>query len=128
MDETGHDSNDLVEESEPHDDDIRREYHPNACREPEVFRFEAYQSRSPVVTPLVDPEPWLPFKTREDFEFAEIALATAMMKTQVNAMIDLLHRCINKGEGSFTLSNHDEMRRTLGVASDRLPKVCLGSP
>ena len=94
MDETGHDSNDLVEESEPHDDDIRWEYHPNACHEPEVFHFKAYQLRSPVVTPLVDSEPWLPFKMREDFEFSKIALAIAMTKTQVNAMIDLLHSVI----------------------------------
>ena len=127
MDETGCDSNDLVEESEPHDDDIQWEYYPNACHEPEVFHFKAYQLRSPVVTPLVDPEPWLPFKMREDFEFSKIALAIVMTKTQVNAMIDLLHRCIDKGEGSFTLSNHDEMCWTLGVASDQLPKVCLGS-
>ena len=61
---------------------------------------------------------------REDFEFSEIALATATTKTQVNATIGLLHRCIDKGKGSFTLSNFDEMCETLKVASDQLPKVC----
>ena len=129
-------SNDSIEEEsethndiqqECHDDDIRREYHPNAHREPEVFRFDDYQSTPPVFAPPVEPEPWLLFKMREDFEFAEIALATAMTKSQVDATIDLLHRCIDKGKGSFTLSNHEEMRRTLKVASDRLPKVGLGS-
>lgn len=108
---------------QPNDEDIRREYHPNSHRETEIFSFDAYQSIPPVVIPPVEPEPWLPFKTREDFEFAEIALATAMTKAQIDATIGLLHRCIDKGKGSFTLSNHDEMRKTLKVASDRLPKV-----
>jgi len=57
------------------------------------------------------------------FEFAEIALDTVMTKAQVDATINLLHRCIKKGKGSFTLSNHDEMRKTLKVAADRLPKI-----
>ena len=108
---------------QPNDEDIRREYHPSAHRKPEVFSFDDYQSIPPVIPPPVEPEPWLPFKTREDFEFAEIALDTAMTKAQVDATIDLLHRCIKKGEGSFTLSNHNEMRETLKVAADRLPKV-----
>jgi len=107
----------------PNDEDIRREYHPNAHREPEVFSFDEYQSIPPVAAPPPEAEPWLPFNTREDFEFAEIALATAMTKAQVNATIDLLHRCIKKGLGSFTLSNHEDMRKTLKVAADRLPKV-----
>ena len=120
------DGNDLLstdDDTRPNDEDVRREYHPNAHREPEVFSFDDYQSIPLVVTPPVEPEPWLPFKTREDFEFAEIALDTAMMKAQVDATINLLHRCIKKGKGSFTLSNHDEMRKTLKVAADRLPKI-----
>ena len=126
-DEANHDPGDPTEESRPRDDDIRREYHPSANREPEVFSFDTYQSILPMVTPPVDPKPWLPFKTREDFEFSEIALDAAMTKAQVNATIDLLHRCI-KGKGNFTLSNCDEMRRTLEVASERLPKVRPVSP
>ena len=119
----GDDIRSTNDNTQPNNDDIRREYHPNAHREPEVFSFDDYQSTPPVVTPPVEPEPWLPFKTREDFEFAEIALATAMTKAQVDATINLLHRCVKKGMGSFTLSNHDEMRKTLRAAADRLPKV-----
>lgn len=124
---TSQDSGSLVDETSHLKDDIRREYHPNSGREPEIINFEDYKSSSPSNIPLGEPEPWLPFKTREDFEFAEIALATAMSKVQVNATIDLLHRCIKKGKGSFTLANFNEMRETLKVASNRLPKVCSGS-
>lgn len=122
-----HDSSGFTEDPRPFDDDIRREYHPSTGRKPEIFRFDAYQPvSSGTAAPPVDPEPWSPFKTREDFEFAEIALATAMTKAQSDAMINLLHRCIDKGKDSFTLSNCDEMRRTLKLASERLPKVCSG--
>ena len=111
---------------EYHNEDIQQVYHPNACRDPEVFSFDTYQSTLPVVVPPAEPEPWLPFKMREDFEFTEITLATVMTKAQINATIDLLHKCIDKGKGSFTLSSHNEMRQTLKVALERLPKVCLG--
>ena len=107
-DEANHDPSDPTKESRPHNDDIRREYHPSTNCEPEVFSFDTYQSILPTVTPPVDSKPWLPFKTREDFEFSEIALDTAMTKAQVDAMIDLPHRCI-KGKGKFTLSNCDKM-------------------
>lgn len=121
------DSDSLADEAIHFKDDIRREYHPNSGREPEICRFEDYRSSAPSSTSPIEPEPWLPFKTREDFEFAEIALATAMSKEQVNATIGLLHRCIGKGKGSFTLSNFNEMRETLKVASNRLPRVSSGS-
>ena len=121
-DKANHDPSDPTKESRPHNDDIQWEYHPSTNREPEVFSFDTYQSILPTVTPPVDPKPWLPFKTREDFEFSEIALDAAMTKAQVDATIDLLHRCI-KGKGKFTLSNCDEMCWTLKVASERLPKV-----
>ena len=121
------DSDSSLDKTSPFKDDIRREYHPNSGCEPEIFRFKDYQSSPPCATSPVEPEPWLPFKTREDFEFSEIALATAMSRVQVNAMIDLLHQCIRKGKGSFTLSNFNEMRETLKIASNRLPKVCSGS-
>jgi len=110
----------------PNDDDIRVEYHPSSGREPEVSAFEDFVRVAPEHTPLAppDPDPWTPFNTREDFEFAELALETGMSKAQVNRMIDLFHKCIEK-KGRFTLSNHAEMRKTLEAASERLPKVCL---
>ena len=104
MNKASQDLGNLVDKQGPCSDDIRQEYHPSASCKPGIFGFEAYRSISSGVMPPVEPEPWLPFKTGEDFEFSEIALATAMTKTQVNATIGLLHRCIDKGKGSFTLS------------------------
>ena len=73
----------------------------------------------------VGPDPWAPFKTKEDFEFTELVLGARMSKAEINAMISLLHRCIGDKENHFTLSSYDEMHRILAMASEQLPKVCI---
>ena len=105
------------------DDDIRVEYHPNSGRQADVFKLNEYHQSATAANTAADPEPWSPFQTREDFEFAEIALETGMTRGQVDALIKLFHKCINKGEGSFTISNHKAMADTFKIASNRLTKV-----
>ena len=109
----------------PNNDDIKVEYHPSSGCESKKFAFEDFVRVAPDSIPPADPDPWVPFRTREDFEFAELALDAGMSKAQVNAMIRLFHRCIKSEGGHFTLSSYDEMHKTLDVASERLPKVCL---
>ena len=104
------------------DNDIRVEYHPNSGRNTDHFKVDKYRRSIPNTRTTLEPEPWAPFRTREDFEFAEIALETGMTRGQVNALIKLFHKCI-KREGSFTLANHKDMVDTLKVASNRLAKV-----
>ena len=38
---------------------------------------------------------WKPFQTRAEFEFAEIALKASLTKNQVDALIQVMKRCIN---------------------------------
>lgn len=104
------------------DNDIRVEYHPNSGRQADVFKFNDYCQPTTAVNTPADPEPWAPFRTREDFEFAEIALETGMSMGQVDALIKLFHKCI-KGEGSFTISSHKDMADTFKIAANRLTKV-----
>jgi hypothetical protein len=52
--------------------------------------------------------PWKPFKTRSEFEFAEVALRAGLTKNQVNALIQVMRRCI-QGEDSFNIRDHDHM-------------------
>ena len=89
-----------------------------------MFGFEDFKKAPITNLPPEDPEPWTPFKTRADFEFAALVQDARMSKAQVDALISLFHRCIKGGDNSFTLSSHNEMRDTLTVASERLPKVC----
>jgi hypothetical protein len=115
-----------VNDESHQDGDIRVEYHPTSGRRLEEFRFEEFKRVASTASPLPedkDPEPWRPFKTRVDFEFAALAQDARMSKAQVNKLISLFHRCIKGGDDSFTISSHDEMRDNLKVASERLPKV-----
>lgn len=110
----------------PEDGAIKVEYHPSSGKQAGVLTpSEPMGTALPGDAPPVDPEPWAPFKTREDFEFTELALETGMSKKQVNSLIKLFHKCIGDGKDSFTLSNYDDMHKKLGVASECLPKVCL---
>ena len=71
-----------------------------------------------------DEKPWLPFHSKEDFEFAEIVHKAAMNQSQANALIKLIHHC-QKNPGSFTLGNYDEVKNTWETASKLLTKVSI---
>ena len=88
-----------------------------------MFRFEEFTRAAPPSPPPEDPEPWKPFKTRADFEFAALAHDIGMSKAQVNTLIGLFHRCIKSGKDTFTLSSYNEMCNTLSVASEQVAKV-----
>lgn len=106
-----------------HDGDIQVEYHPNSGHGTKIFQPDEYYKPVQNADTAVEPEPWAPFRTREDFEFAEIALETGMTRKQMDAMIKLFHKCIEIGEGGFTISGHKDMEDTLKVAANRLTKV-----
>ena len=110
--------------TESHEEnDIRVEYYPNSGRETDIFKIDDYLRSVPDVDAVVEPEPWAPFRTREDFEFAEIVLEAGMTRSQINALIKLFHRCIKKGDGGFTISNHKDLANTFDIAANRLAKV-----
>ena len=69
----------------------------------------------------VDEEPWLPFSTRADFEYADITLEAGLNASQSTRLILLIQRIAN-GE-SFTLKNHEEVQRKWDKASSKLAEV-----
>jgi hypothetical protein len=104
-------------------DDIRTEFHPHSNRPSTTERFENYNPRARNVNPSsCSDEPWRPFRSRADFEFAEIALHAALNKNLTNALIRLIHRCVDKG-GSFTLKNHSDMQDMWDKTSAKLTTV-----
>jgi len=104
------------------DDDIRVEYHPNSGCGTNISKVDEYRRSVPGCDATLEPEPWAPFRTREDFEFTELVLEAGMKKGQVKALIKLFNKCI-KGEGSFTIPKYKVMADTLELASNRLAKV-----
>ncbi|KAG1768576.1 hypothetical protein EV702DRAFT_1181923 [Suillus placidus] len=95
------------------------EYHPNSQRPTQVFHFEDYGRGpgAPTVVPPVEPEPWYPFRTRIDFEVAELVLEAALTHQQMDRLFDLIRR--TKSE-QFTLRNCKDVRDTWDAASFKL--------
>lgn len=99
-------------------------YHPSAGREPLLQTFEEFGVNSHPEEELpVDEEPWRPFCSRGDFEFAEIALNAALNKSQINALLALIGR-ISRGESRVTFSNDNELRKAWEHAAAQVTPVC----
>ncbi|KAG2104264.1 hypothetical protein BD769DRAFT_1630826 [Suillus cothurnatus] len=84
------------------------EYHPHSQIPSTVHHFSEF-SRSCSTEDDVprNNSPWEPFRTRLDFEVAEIALEAAMTKDQTNRLLDLVHRSAS-GNDTFMLQNHEK--------------------
>jgi hypothetical protein len=107
------------DEPVPDPDDIKIEYHPSSGLSAQVFHFDDYKSGDPStaqVSPLANNEPWKPFRSRLDFEFAEVALQAALNKEQTDTLIRLMHS-VHQGHDLFTLSSHGELTEIWGEAS-----------
>lgn len=90
--------------------DYKIEYHPNSIRDKhtETFSLEEYLSRNPKSDSPADSTPWSPFRSRLDFEVAELILDAHMNQSQTNILLNLIHRCI-RDQKSFTLSNFKDL-------------------
>ncbi|KAF9456128.1 hypothetical protein BDZ94DRAFT_1276449 [Collybia nuda] len=89
----------------PNMGDVKTEYHPHSQIGTKMQSFEEYISSCP---PPVEPdiEPWLPFKSRLDFEIAEVMLEAALNCSQKDRLIKLIHRAVeNSPHDPFTLEN-----------------------
>ena len=107
-------------------DAIKTEYHPHANKSPKVVKFEYYReyhSQRHRPTPRNPTKPWIPFRTRAEFEFAEIALDAALNKRQVDALLKLFRRCVG-GEDTLGLKDHAELTHMWELASVLHTRVC----
>jgi len=96
-------------QSGPSIGDIKIEYHPDTKRVPDIIPSKDYRARQKKKKLQSNTRrPWKPFGTRSEFEFAEVALRAGLTKNQVNALIQVMQRCINK-EDSFEIRDHDHM-------------------
>jgi len=103
----------------PQLDDIKVEYHPHSQIPSTIHPFSEFSRLRPVEDSMPrNNTPWEPFRTRLDFEVAEIALEAALSKDQTNRLFDIVHRSAS-GKDVFTLQNHDEARKIWQMASQR---------
>jgi hypothetical protein len=106
-------------------DDIKTEYHPHSDRQPEVQHFEDYNQGGATKQSLPhNTTPWQPFRSRIDFEFAEVALQAALNHHQVDILISLMHRCAS-GSEDFTFTSHRDLDKVWNHAHTTLTVVGL---
>ncbi|KAH6902842.1 hypothetical protein BKA70DRAFT_1111973 [Coprinopsis sp. MPI-PUGE-AT-0042] len=102
-------------------DDIRIVHHPNSNIPERLYRFEEYTESVEAFHNSIDTSepvtttPWRPFRTRLDFEIAELVQDTNMSRRQRDSLIRLIKRCIAEPE-QFTLINEDDLQRTWDAA------------
>jgi hypothetical protein len=107
----------------PELDDIKVEYHSHSQIPSTIHAFSDFSRHRPTEDSVPrNTTPWEPFRTRLDFEVAEIALAAAMPKDLTNRFLDVVRRVANAKE-DFTLQNHDEIRSLWEMASARFTPV-----
>ena len=106
-------------------DDIKVEYHPNSGIPEQIHAFTNFKCgpTSLESAPPPNKQPWLPFKSRLEFEVAEIALEAAMNNEQTDRLIDLFNRCASRQE-KFTFKNHKDIRNMWDAVSHRVTGVC----
>ncbi|TFK79039.1 hypothetical protein K466DRAFT_506271, partial [Polyporus arcularius HHB13444] len=73
-------------------DDFKVEFHPRANKAPEFARFEDFKSKQVEAPVSVPKEPWLPFKSRLDFEFSEFCAEAGLNKRQIDSVLKLVQR------------------------------------
>jgi len=109
----------------PGDGDIVIEYHPHSERPDRIVSSEEFKGMfndQPDPTARPDDEPWRPFSTREDFDFAELVHDAKLNQKQIERLIELFNRC-QKQPGSFTIRKYSDLKRSLENASRLLTNV-----
>lgn len=110
------------------------EYHPASGKAPEILRPGDHQP-PPVTLPLHPSDknipPWHPFRTRLDFEQAELFLRTNTSNTYIDSQLKLIHAGSSLDRG-ITLKSAKELHTILRLIPDieLLPEVhytCAGS-
>ncbi|KAK7454067.1 hypothetical protein VKT23_011580 [Stygiomarasmius scandens] len=103
-------------------DSIKTIYHPASGKQTKIQRFKEYQtSHEEMHYTSPDTKPWSPFRSRTDFEVAELALSASMNKEQTTKLIELLHH-VAYGHDKFTIQNETDLKKTWELASEKTTK------
>lgn len=104
-------------------DNFKTEYHPRARHDLLIQCFEEFSHSRPAPDfSKVNPEPWWPFSSRIDFEFAEFALDAALNRRQVSALLNLVD-CVTANRTQLTFRTYDDVMHAWSAASHKQPAV-----
>ncbi|THH16568.1 hypothetical protein EUX98_g9282 [Antrodiella citrinella] len=97
--------------------DIKIQYHPHSKRATKVLDHEDYRRISQTSRPQPNERPWRPFRTRGDFEFAELALDAGLNSPQTDAFLAYIHRVLS-GQAKLTLQSSGDLNKVWESAAD----------
>ncbi|KAG1738384.1 uncharacterized protein EDB91DRAFT_1237752 [Suillus paluster] len=112
-------------------DDIKVVHHPKSRIPTKVHVFGDFKRHpahhSSWSTPEPDAQPWRPFKSRLEFDIAEITLEAALNNAQTDHLLDICRRCARQSE-KFTFQNHKDIRAKWDAASQHFTKDVVSIP
>ncbi|KAG2059180.1 hypothetical protein BDR06DRAFT_1003788 [Suillus hirtellus] len=112
-------------------DDIKVKHHPNSGIPTKVHVFSDFKRHpahySSWSTPEPDAQLWCPFKSRLEFDIAEIALEAALNNAQTDHLLDICCHCARQSE-KFTFQNHKDVRAKWDAASQHFTKDVVSIP
>lgn len=109
-------------------DDIKVEYHKASKRPTMIYSFADFTRDEPIkqtAVPDVSSEPWKPFRSRLDFDFAELTHETHMNKGQIQRLLDIIHGVASKKD-EFTFVKVDDVDLAWSKAQLLYPSVRHG--
>ncbi|EPQ50176.1 hypothetical protein GLOTRDRAFT_82536 [Gloeophyllum trabeum ATCC 11539] len=90
-------------------DDIKVEYPLTTGRAAEIHHFEEFHRGQATADYIpIEREPWRPFRSRIDFEFAELGHKAKLTHKELGSLIDLIHRAMEKKD-QFTLTSYEDL-------------------
>lgn len=99
-------------------DDIMTAYHPHSNVSTQIDSFNTYdrrehsQAQDSTFTWTPDPEPWLPFASRIDFELAEIIADARMSRSLTNRLLKLVNKIASGGSAvTPSLKSYDALEK-----------------
>ena len=102
-------------------DDIKVEYHPKCGRDSVISHFQDFKRVRDDLKVTPEEEPFRPFHSRSDFEFARVALQAALKPKQINTLVKIINDVA--GGACFTVKGDSDLKTTWGIASDMLTPV-----
>jgi hypothetical protein len=119
-------------DSELEQDDIKVVFHPSTGIPNQLYRFDdycgtestaAHPGHTSSLPPVDGSRPWRPFRTKLDFELAEVMLDAHMNGAQTERLLSLIHQAVLDPE-SFTLANLKDLSHIWDMAREtRTDKV-----
>ncbi|KAG2034409.1 hypothetical protein BDR03DRAFT_1067511, partial [Suillus americanus] len=101
-------------------DDIKVVHHPKSGIPAKVHAFGDFKRHlahhSSWFAPEPDTQPWRPFKSRLEFDVAELALEAALNNAQTDCLLDICRHCARQSE-KFMFQNHKDVCAKWDAAS-----------